>query len=192
MIIAYIGDIGSGKTLSMVRYAFKCYQSGRTIFSNFHLDFPPVPKGYNGIRGTVQLLDSQFFKNYAESKFSVNNALVMVDECHVFFDSRNAMLKRNKMFSRFITQSRKRDVDFAYSTQDKSPEAFLISGQVELRLRKLTDRIVMCESVPHQGKKYIKQTICDRYGTIISTSVFCANDYYTMYDTNEIIDFEDI
>lgn len=184
MIIAFIGDIGSGKTLSMVKYMIDKFNKGNNIFSNFGIDFPKRKDA------KVTLLNMSFFKDYAASKFNLLNSVIAIDECHVFFDSRNSMLKRNKIFSKFITQSRKRSVDLVYTTQDKSPELFIRSGQVELRLRKLTDYIIFCQTYKKGKNVFIINSYCDKYGIMQQKKVFLGNPYFNKYDTNEIIDFD--
>lgn len=186
MIIGFIGGIGSGKTLSMTKFLLEMYQGGSDIFSNYKLYFPKSNKG-----NKIQYLDAKFFSDYTKSKFDIIDSCVAVDEAHVFIDSRNAMLKRNKIFSRFITQSRKRSVNFCYTTQDLNPESFLSSGQVEFRLRKLTDYIVMCEIVKINGVKYAVNQWCNQKGQPIrNKKPYLASPYYRYYNTNEIIDFD--
>lgn len=80
MIIAFIGGIGSGKTISMVKYMHEKYKQGRHIFTNFKLNFTG-PKN-------VTMLDINFFKDYQKSGFNVINSIVAIDEAHVFIDSR--------------------------------------------------------------------------------------------------------
>jgi len=185
MIIAYIGDIGSGKTLSVVKQLYTRYIKGYDIYTNFGLDFPEDKK-----HGTVTSLDKQFFSDYTKSEFNIIRSQIAIDEAHVFFDSRNAMMKKNKIFSKFITQSRKRSVDLYYTTQDKSPYHFIQSGQVELRLRKLTDYIIFCESHKIKGKTFIINNIYDRYGCLMNKNIYQGDKYFKLYDTNQIIDFD--
>jgi hypothetical protein len=169
----------------MVKYAYEKYLKGYKIFTNFGLDFPEG-------KGEIEKLSLKFFENYNKSGMELLNAVILIDEAHVFFDSRNAMLKRNKIFSKFVTQSRKRSVDLLYTSQDKSPQLFFKSGQVELRLRKLTDYIIFCQCFTHNKEKFIINTVCDRYGIAIKKKIFKADDYYRLYDTNEIIDFDTV
>jgi hypothetical protein len=168
----------------MIKYAYERFLKGDTIFTNLGLKFSAKNKN-------IHELDKKFFENYAESKFDIRNALILIDEAHVFVDSRNAMTKKNKLFSKFITQSRKRSVDLLYTTQDKNPEFFLASGQVELRLRKMTDYIVFCESIKVDDEMYIIQKWCDSYGCLIKEPIsYLASPFYPLYDTDEIIDFD--
>jgi hypothetical protein len=112
-----------------------------------------------------------------------------MDEAHIFIDSRRAMSARNKVFSQFLTQSRKRSVDLYYTTQDISIYTFFGSGQVDLRLRKLTDYIVICSSVAKGKNHYVINEWYDQSTRKIGTKMFYANPFYPKYDTNEIVDF---
>lgn len=174
---------GSGKTLSLVKFAYERWLKGQKIYTNFNLSFSK-----NNER--ITMLDIKFFEDYTTSKLNFKDAIVLIDEAHVFFDSRNAMMKRNKIFSRFVTQSRKRGVDLCISTQDKSPELFFRSGQVELRLRKLTDYVIFCECIKVKGEKIIVNTVCDRYGAPLKKTITKARPYYKLYDTYELVDFD--
>lgn len=185
MIIAFIGGIGSGKTLSMTRYALEEYKRGKTIFTNYRLEFPK-----DRLYGKVVKLDMKFFEDYTQSKFELINSVILIDEAHVFFDSRNAMLKKNKIFSKFVTQSRKRSVDLLYTTQDISPEIFKLSGQVELRLRKLTDYIIFCEKYKEKNIVFIKQHVYDSALYERYADIFYGQSFYQYYDTNEIVSLD--
>lgn len=184
MIIAFVGLLGSGKTLSMIRHALDLGLKGRTIYTNFKLDFPKKIK-------IVQLTNT-FFANYLESKFNIDNAVVLIDEIAIYFDSRNFNSTRNKSFIPFIHQSRKRTVDLYYTAQDQDPVFFRISGLVDVRIRKLTDYIVFCEKIKVTEEDIlIKQTLCDNHGfPLLKPALFEAEKYYKYYDTNQIIFFD--
>lgn len=195
-IIAYIGDKGSGKTLSMVINLYNNYhKKDKTIYSNMLFNFD-----------NAYVLDKSFYENFKNSNYSLMSCAVVIDEAHVFVDSRKAMTPRNIMFSKFITQSRKRDVDLLYTTQDVSYERFMFSGQVELRLRKLTDVVIMCKTItyidgkypvinheplinPKKDKMYCLNFIY-RGGQLIKKTVTYANPYFKKFDTHQIIDLD--
>lgn len=190
MIVGIIGGIGSGKTLTMTKLLFDDYKKGYDIFTNFGIKFEQFDKELEK-HGVVNKLDNEFFENYAKSKFNIINSTVAIDEAHVFIDSRRAASPRNKVFSKFITQSRKRSVDLYYTTQDKSTFHFETSGQVDLRLRKLTDYIVFCSLYSINGKVFVVNEWYDNALLYIGRKVFHGNPYFSKYDTNEIIDISD-
>jgi hypothetical protein len=71
MIIGFIGQRGSGKTLTMVKEAYKKYLDGYTIYSNIVLNFPYKP--YN----IDVLLD------FAEKGRYFGNTVFIIDEIHI-------------------------------------------------------------------------------------------------------------
>lgn len=184
MIIGLIGARGSGKTLTMTKFLYNDYVNGAKIFTNYGLRF--------GRKSSAMIvpLDRKFFDDYRQSNFNINNASIGIDEAHVFIDSRSSMSRKNKMFSRFITQSRKRDVNLYYTTQDISMETFLTSGQVDLRLRKLTDYLVFCRFVKIDSNCYVVNEWY-KQGLFMNRKVFHGNEYFRRYDTREIIDIDD-
>jgi hypothetical protein len=68
IIIGVIGGIGSGKTLTMTRYLYDDFNNGRTIYTNYRLRF--------GRTNRIIWLDKEFFENYKNSRFDVQNASV--------------------------------------------------------------------------------------------------------------------
>lgn len=177
MIIGIIGGMGTGKTLTMTYYLYKDYLNKRKIFANYMLNFK------------FEKLNKTFFQNYAESKFNLIKSSIGLDELHVFLDSRSAMAKKNKMMTKFITQSRKRDVDLYYTTQDISFETFHRSGQVDLRLRKLTDMLILCNYKKIKNKHYVINTIL--FNGRRTKKVINATEILSKYNTYEIIDFNE-
>lgn len=177
MIIGIIGGIGSGKTLTMTYHLYKDHLKKRKIYANYGLKFE------------YQQLTGAFFRDYAKSGFDLMNSSIGLDELHVFLDSRNAMSNKNKMMSRFITQSRKRGVDMYYTTQDLNHESFARSGQVDLRLRKLTDMLIHCKYRKYNGKHLVVNDIMFN-GKRIKKVIDCTK-IIDKYDTYQIIDFDD-
>lgn len=168
MIIAFIGKMGSGKTLSMTYYAYQYFMQGQKIYANYGLKFDHEKVNYEMIKN----LDIEF-----------QDSVICLDEIHVFIDSRASMSKRNKIVSYFITQSRKRNLIFMYTTQH--------IGQVDLRLRNNTDYFFSCSTTVHENKLYIKQQLSDPYGAVKNMTLK-AEDVFQLYDTHEIVDpFED-
>lgn len=115
MIIGFIGQRGSGKSLSMTIELYKKYLQGYKIYSNYHLNFPYTPI-------TVDDLIA-----FAESGMYFGNSIFAIDEIHIWFDSRCSGKKRNIIFSYFLNQSSKNDIDIYYTSQ--------FSRQVEIRMR---------------------------------------------------------
>jgi len=178
MIIGFIGTVGSGKTLGMTREGYKYHLKGMKVFANYGLDFPH------------EKLTSARFTELIQENTQLQDCVIMLDELHVWLDSRNSMKKKNKTITYFILQTRKRNVRLLYTTQH--------FDQVDKRLRNTTDILVFCRNVTNQksitevGLTLLEQEYFFQYGhSPARRYVYLANQWYDLYDTSEIIDFTD-
>jgi hypothetical protein len=170
MIIGYVGDMGSGKTLSMVKMAYSLYSKGYTIFSNFRLNFP------------FQYFSLDEILGYAENDTNFINTVFLVDEAHIFMDSRASMTKRNLILSYFILQTRKKNVWLFFTTQ--------YYHQIDKRLRASSNAIVECSSkVLDNGSMYVLNVfnIMKSNKIVTKNFAFYGNKYFDLFNTNEII-----
>jgi len=88
--------MNSGKTLLMVKYGFFNFLRGRTIYSNFGLNFPH------------KLINSDFLLYIGKEQPSLDNCCFLLDELWLYLgDSRNSMSENNKLLSYFMLQSSK-------------------------------------------------------------------------------------
>ena len=173
MICGFIGKMGSGKTLSMVRETAKYYAEGYKIYANFHLNFPYEPLNF----------DTLF--QMAENQESLKNVVILLDEVHILLDSRSGMKKSSKVVSFWLNQTRKMGVKLFYTTQHLH--------QIDKRLRSGTDFFSFCEGVKYlkKDKEYfiVVNNISD--GDNYRQEVFLGNKFFKYYDTNEVISFMD-
>lgn len=121
MIVLYKGSRGKGKTLTMVRDAFKFYSEGYKVISNIGLSFGE------------ELSNDEIIKLDKNSKLF--NAVLVIDEIQIFFDSRRSQKKENLNFSNFIQQIRKRNIHILCTTQ--------YSNTIDLRLRQHLDFVAL-------------------------------------------------
>lgn len=172
--------------------AYKKYKQGYKIYSNYHLNFPYTPY-------TVDDLMS-----FAESGMYFGNSIFLIDEIHIWFDSRCSGKKRNIIFSYFLNQSSKNDIDIYYTSQ--------FSRQIEIRMRLNTEIVVesVCRNVlwskpnskpvilenyrpkPHdfRCKAYITNRIIKFSDTgldKVTQRVYSGDKYFKLYDTREVI-----
>lgn len=195
MIIGFIGQRGSGKTLTMVRFAYEKYLEGYKIYSNINLNFPHETYTVD------DLLD------YAENGKYFGQTIFIIDEVHILFDSRSAGKKRNRIFSYFLNQSSKNALDVYYTTQ--------FSRQVELRLRLNTEIVIQCnckvvvyktkfsnpiiiqnyrpKNTDYKAISYIQCTIHKFSDTGLDTRKiirYIGNKYFKLYNTKEVVILE--
>lgn len=174
MIVAYRGRRGSGKTASMVRDAYISYTKGRKIYSNIHLYFPYEPITHENIS---KLKDSEF-----------DNCVLLIDEIQVIFNSRNFQSKRNKDFSIFVQQTRKRKVDLFFTTQSLRT--------VDVNIRENIDINVFPKPIYDDNENLIgfESIYQDPYGREgfgiykdLSIVSYLAKPIFKLYDTNQIV-----
>jgi GTPase SAR1 family protein len=174
VIIGFIGDMGSGKTLSMVRLAYSLYLKGYTVYSNFHLKFPFE---YFTLRDILE---------YAENSHNFTNTVFLIDEAHIFMDSRRASSKSNLAMSYFTLQTRKQNVWLFFTTQ--------YYHQVEKRLRASTNAFVECSFKSFTDNYGLQQNVSLNMWNVIKSNkitvkkfVFNATPFFNLYDTNEVV-----
>ena len=180
MIVGIIGKRGCGKTLTMAKTVDEMLKKGKTVYTNFNIDKKAINKRYHK---QLFLLDNDFFKNYKD--FKLYNCALFIDEIYVYIDSRTSGSKRNRLWSYFINQTRKRDVDLYYTTQ--------FFRQVELRLRENTEYFIYPQVIKQDKRILIANKIYSYENTLklIGVERFIGNDYFKIYDTDEIIAFDD-
>lgn len=171
MILSFIGSMGSGKTLSLVREAKNYYDKGYKIFSNIHLTFPHIKISRS------DLLD------YANRKEQFKNSFFLVDEFAIFVgDSRRSASERNIAISYFIVMTRKLGIILGLTSQTWN--------MIEKRVRENTDIFIECKSFQLSGGVVL---IRNRYQASNGKSLqkyFKGNSYFSLYDTLEIVDFK--
>lgn len=181
MIIGIVGRMGSGKTLLMTYLSYKAFMSGQAIFSNYRLTYPH------------KIITKKDILSYAEKKSSLENCVLLIDECQIMLDCRN--FQKNSMITFFLLQTRKRGVDLIYTTQQ--------FFNVDKRLRENTDYIIECQPLKSKRKpgqddkadrlKGIKFSISQYDGrncfTLLKSGILPKpQDIYKLYNTYQIID----
>jgi len=175
MIILFIGGMGSGKTLSMVREAYNYHIQGFKILTNMKLNFPHT------------LISSKDIQNFAKERKNLYDTVILIDELHIFLDSRRSISKKNLVGTYFITQTRKQKVKLLGTTQHRH--------QLDRRVRDNVSIYVDCEKIelPINDKEGNKQLLIVNHINTRSKYEkinFIGNPYFNKYDTEEII-FDD-
>lgn len=118
-IMGIVGSMGAGKTLFLSLLTYQ-YRKTHTILANYDLHF----RDYD-------ILPDQVGSMFLQANKIKGKKIWALDEVHVFFDSRMSHSKMNMVFSYFVTQTRKQDIQLFYTTQQ--------FRQVDIRLRENTD-----------------------------------------------------
>lgn len=121
MIILYVGHVGTGKSLTMVKDALQYYHQGKKILRNF--------KGCKF---------GEFISNDKISNLNkhsdVRDCVLLIDETQINFDSRRHYSPSNKNFSNFVQQIRKRRIILLIATQ--------FANTIDLRIRQHVNYLV--------------------------------------------------
>ena len=171
MLIGIEGELGGGKTILLVKYLKEEQQNGRKIYTNLTL---------NNIEYTpINILD--FLENNPE----LNNAVIGLDELTVYVDCRLSMSKANRFFSYLVLQSRKRNVDIYYTTQNMD--------MIDKRIVEHTLIQIICEKLEVENmntdnvRKYTYFDFRHIHKPKIKRYYLDISYYYPFYDTNQII-----
>lgn len=171
MIVLYKGSRGRGKTLSMVKDAYRFYLNGYRILANFKIEF-----------GEYISPDEVLALN---KDSDLKNCVLVLDELQLFFDSRNFAKKENKDFSYFIQQIRKRNIIILGTTQ--------YVGTIDLRFRQHIDILAYPTFIKGLNVCSVKYNditcLEDEYvdSVLSATYVYDALPVFNMFDTYEML-----
>ena len=118
-IMAIVGAMGAGKTLLASAMALRL-KPFYTIIANYDLrirEYDILPENVSDLMFTAEKVKGK--------------KLMVIDEFHIFSDSRLSGSHQNVLMSYFVTQTRKQDIQLIYTTQQ--------FGQVDIRIRDNTD-----------------------------------------------------
>ena len=175
MIYGFFGTVGSGKTITMTKYAYFYYLLGYNIYANYWLSFEHTP------------VTKEFLVRIVEENIDLgDNNVFILDEIDMYVDSRKSMKSDNIMITYLIKQVRKKDIKILYSSQ--------YEHSVDRRLRDLTAKEFLCRSrflpIKYEGETFdLLMVYNDIYSQQhhIGNKRFCANPYFEMYDTRQLI-----
>lgn len=176
MITGYIGQVRQGKTLGAVRELYLLHRRGHIIYSNIHLKFPYKPLTLDMIIDVVE-----------HDKRLEDNAVIFIDEIHIWLDSRVSVSKRNRIVTYFLLQTGKMAKDTDYGMMLIYTTQYL--DQIDKRLRHLTDIVIECNKYKY-GERRVFVLIYNVFRGSKSFSekeVFFGEKYYELYDTREIV-----
>lgn len=170
VLFGIVGELGSGKTLALAYLSWiNWYKKGRMIFSNFMLyGFPFYP-----VR-TIPNLDR------------MKKGFFAGDELWLWVDSRTTKNERNRIISKILLKSRKREITIAYTTQS--------IHQIDKRIRDITDFVAYpimsvdnsyCRLETFRGPKPSMGT------RIRPPTYFMCEPVYAIYNTYEEIQLID-
>jgi hypothetical protein len=201
MIITYLGGVGSGKSLSVVK---SIVDKKQYCFTNFKLK--NLKGKYHRLRFDDIINDSGDEKERISSRrFSVNwdfwdrvrekhkSFSIYLDEIHNLIHARSSMSTHNKLMSKWVSQIRKITSDSEYN------HLYIISQKIrkiDVDFRELAHIYIECNKLEIGKKVYIIHTFYEGIENYeirkkSHRSYFLANPYFRYFDSKEIIKFGD-
>lgn len=200
---------GNGKTMAETYAGFQDFLAGKTIISNYHLNFltfnQKAEEYFNSLSFKEQLeLKSRI--RYMSVKEMVdlilnsglndfdNGVTLLIDEIQTVLNSLGTSAKQINFFDKMQSQTRKRNTDVYYATQRLA--------NVHKRIRVQTDNKFICEKIhknPYQESEIYEVCYSDscqedhlihvmNYDNFNMHLFIDCSIYGLMYNTKEIID----
>lgn len=184
MIIGIFGNLSSGKTLTAY-YLIDRLGKGKEVITN-----STNKRGY-----IVVDLDYLIVKAKSNPELFYNKILFL-DEAHTIVDARRSSSSLNTDYTMFLTQLGKLDCILIYTSQ-------ILSSQIDLRLRELTDYYLFCSKINQYGGSVVSHSRILNYQVYIKVKgfvklmgglkfkklnfVFNPNYLFNQYDTRQIL-----
>lgn len=194
----YIGEKRSGKTLGMTADIYEMIKNHNVnVFANYELNKKFFP--------TFKRIRKNDLENFYKSKDEFKKCIFLIDEIHIFLDSRKFMNKGNQKIGYFLGQMGKRGnilignthfprlVDFrfrAYCEKSVYITKVLVRNNEILPIlnynKELTEKednqlYIYCEPIIRKLVNY------DFEYTPLEPYLIKANKYFNYYDTEELI-----
>lgn len=161
VLLAVIGNLGSGKTLALTYLAWRNHLKCQKIYANYDLKGIPHKK-----------------INTIEEITKMNHGFFAGDELWLWLDSRASMKRKNMAIGNILLTSRKKDVQIGYTAQS--------FNQVDIRIRRITDFIALPQL---DASETICRLIIFSNPTlqVLRTYKFRTAPIFKLYDTREIV-----
>lgn len=202
MIIAYIGGIGSGKSISAVReivqnpnsypitnFKLKKIKYHRLKYSDIIREIEK--KGLDNKTRKIKQINWGFWERIRKDNelFSI-----YLDEAHNIINSRTSMSKDNVLLGKWCSQIRKVLAD------SPTNHLYIITQEprkIDVNFRDLTQVVIKCQQVEYKDNIYILQRFYDGFynyniNKVKAKGYFHGNPYFDYYDTTEMVTFDDV
>lgn len=191
-IFGIFGGIGAGKTLLGTYFCIEDLKAGKKVYSNTR--FKNLDQYKDQIFYLTRVDIEKMFEQVKDGRINLLNSTIFIQEAHNYIDSRASQSVKNRVFSYWILQSRhtgQGSCDIVYDDQG--------IGQVDVRLRRNTDYIILPEITRWEVFKerpFKRPKVITFMGSVLKgqknvkfkkiVDVTFARD---CYDTHELVDF---
>ncbi len=173
-----IGRQGSGKTAFITKLLVDNYTSNKKVYSNYSLfgiDYVKITFDNKRNKNAIDILNV-----IKDNPNYFNDSIMLLDEIHLYFDSRDFMKNNNRIIQNFFSQLRKRNILLLATTQ------YIL--HLDIRIRRQALAVFQMTNLKDGIFKVDVHEIDGYYTSFIRTELVNLNDYFKYYDTNELIE----
>ena len=109
-----------------------------------------------------------------------NNSIMLLDEIHLYFDSRDFMKKNNRIIQTFFSQLRKRNILLLATTQ------YIL--HLDVRIRRQALGVFQMTHIKDSIFEAQLYEIDGYFTNYIRSDLYNLEEYYKYYNTNELIE----
>ena len=173
-----IGRQGSGKTAFITKLLVDNYTKDKKVFSNyslFEINYQKITFDNKKNKNSLDIL-----KIISDNPNYFNDSIMLLDEIHLYFDSRDFMKLNNRIIQNFFSQLRKRNILLLATTQ------YIM--HLDIRIRRQALAVFQMTNL-RDGIFRVDVHEIDGYFTrFLRSELVNLNDYFKYYDTNELIE----
>lgn len=152
-VYAITGKLGSGKSLVSVGRIFDYLRQGKPVATNLNLDLSKLFSArckfnYTRLPDFPTVSDFQAIGKGTDSYDETKNGLIVLDECGVFFNSRDWQTPERQDVIKWLLHSRKLGWDVILIVQDVA----IIDKQIRLAL---VEHVGICKRMDRMGVPFV-------------------------------------
>lgn len=152
-VYAITGKLGSGKSLVSVGRIFDYLRQGKPVATNLNLDLSKLFSArckftYTRLPDFPTVRDFECLGRATDSYDESKNGLIVLDECGVFFNSRDWQTQERQEVIKWLLHSRKLGWDVLLIVQDVN----IIDKQIRLAL---LEHVGICKRMDRMGVPFI-------------------------------------
>ena len=173
-----IGRQGSGKTAFITKLLVDNYTNNKKVYSNyslFDIDYEKITFDNKRNKNAIDILNV-----IKDNPNYFNNSIMLLDEIHLYFDSRDFMKQNNRVIQNFFSQLRKRNILLLATTQ------YIL--HLDIRIRRQALAVFQMTNLKDGIFRVEVHDIDGYYTNFIKSELVNLNDYFKYYDTNELIE----
>lgn len=173
-----IGRQGSGKTAFITKLLVDNYTSDKKVYSNYSLfgiDYKKITFDNKRNKNSTDILEI-----INDNPDYFNNSIMLLDEIHIYFDSRDFMRHNNRIIQNFFSQLRKRNILLLATTQ------YIL--HLDIRIRRQALAVFQMTNLKDGIFRVDVHEIDGYYTNFIRSELVNLNDYFKYYNTNELIE----